>query len=37
MLNYGALCMDFGSSINEVSSSIINIEFHNYNAPFGTP
>ena len=23
--------MDYGSSINEVCSSIINIEFHNYN------
>ena len=31
MLNYGALCMDYGSSINEVCSSIINIEFHNCN------
>ena len=30
MLNYGALCMDYGS-INEVCRSIINIEFHNCN------
>ena len=34
MLNYGALCMDYGSSINKVCSSIINIEFHNCNVFF---